>query len=110
MCPGISISLRILGQLILMLKSKIYYLFNAFYIFRLDDMKELDPSLYGLGQNDELESLQGLLHGDSTSIKTLSDVRSYLSTVYCGSMAVDFSGIEVNFLMKHSLLLVNFCK
>jgi len=60
----------------------------------LDDMKELDPSLYGLGQNDELESLQGLLHGDSTSIKTLSDVRSYLSTVYCGSMAVDFSGIE----------------
>ena len=102
MCPGISISLRILGQLILMLKSKIYYLFNAFYIFRLDDMKELDLSLYGLGQNDELESLQGLLHGDSTSIKTLSDVRSYLSTVYCGSMAVDFSGIEVNFLMKHS--------
>ena len=59
-------------------------------------MKELNPSLYGLGQNDELESLQGLLHGDSTSIKTLSDVRSYLSNVYCGSMAVDFSGIEVS--------------
>ena len=71
-------------------------------------MKELDPSLYGLGQNDELESLQGLLHGDSTSIKTLSDVRSYLSTVYCGSMAVDFSGIEVNLFMKHPPFLVNF--
>jgi 2-oxoglutarate dehydrogenase complex dehydrogenase (E1) component-like enzyme len=73
-------------------------------------MKELDPSLYGLGQNDELESLQGLLHGDSTSIKTLSDVRSYLSTVYCGSMAVDFSGIEVNFLMKHPPFLVKLCE
>ena len=92
------------------LKSEIENFTNFTSFFRLDDMKELDPSLYGLGQNDELESLQGLLHGDSTSIKTLSDVRSYLSTVYCGSMAVDFSGIEVNFLMKHSLLLVNFCK
>ena len=71
-------------------------------------MKELDLSLYGLGQNDEPESLQGLLHGDSTSIKTLSDVRSYLSTVYCGSMAVDFSGIEVNLFMKHPPFLVNF--
>ena len=73
-------------------------------------MKELDPSLYGLGQNDELESLQGLLHGDSTSIKTLSDVRSYLSTVYCGSMAVDFSGIEVNLFMKHPSFLVTHFK
>ena len=70
-------------------------LFNFLHFIRLDDVKELDLSLYGLDSNEELESLQGLLHGDATSIKTLSDVRSYLATVYCGSMAVDFSAIEV---------------
>ena len=64
-------------------------------------MKELDPSVYGLGSQDEFGSAQGLLHGDSTDIKTLSDVKSYLSNVYCGSMAVDFSGIEVR-MMKIS--------
>ena len=96
-----------LGQLILYSARLKNLLLNTLYIFRLDDMKELDPSLYGLGQNDELESLQGLLHGDSTSIKTLSDVRSYLSTVYCGSMAVDFSGIEVNLCIKHPPSLVS---
>ena len=58
-------------------------------------MSEMNPANYGLNSHDEINLKNGLISGDTSSIKTISDISSYLSKVYCGSLAVDFNCIEV---------------
>ena len=72
--------------------------------YRLEDIKELDPSLYDLSLNQEFESLSDLLYGGGSSMKSLSDVKSYLASVYCDSMSVDFSSVEVTSFMTSSFM------
>ena len=60
----------------------------------MEDMKELDSSLYGLDANQPISS-NGLLYNSNGSIQTLSDVKSFLESIYCGSTSVDFSAVEV---------------
>ena len=58
-------------------------------------MKELDSALYGLDANQPISST-GLLYGSNGSIQTLSDVKSFLQSLYCGSTSVDFSAVEAS--------------
>ena len=60
----------------------------------MEDLKELDSSLYGLDANQPISS-NGLLYNSNGSIQTLSDVKSFLESIYCGSTSVDFSAVEV---------------
>ena len=63
--------------------------------FRADDMGELDPKRYGLDPAQKLQSsTNGLVFG-SSSLSSISDVKSYLESIYCGTMSVDFSAVEV---------------
>ena len=60
-------------------------------------MSELDPKRYGLDPNQSLESSSGILYGPD-SFSSVSDVKSYLESIYCGTMAVDFSAVEVSYV------------
>ena len=59
-------------------------------------MGELTPARYGLSAQDSYSSVHELVSGTSQgSLGTLEQIQNHLESIYCGSSAVDFSGIEV---------------
>ena len=72
-----------------------------FYYYSSDQLDELNPSRYGLSLHDSFSSVSSLISATNyksykaTSMQTLSDIKSLLESIYCGSTAVDFSAIEV---------------
>ena len=72
------------------------YLLISFIFQRVDDLKEIKLSSFGLQPEDAISSANGLLYGDFSSIQTIEDVKNHLAQLYCGSLAVDFSAVEVS--------------
>ena len=63
---------------------------------RPSQLGELTPARYGLSAQDSYSSAHELVSGTSQgSLGTLEQIQNHLESIYCGSSAVDFSGIEV---------------
>ena len=58
------------------------------------ELAELEPSRYGLSSDQTFSNVEGILHGPQPPT-ALSDIWTYLEKIYCGTMAVDFSTVEV---------------
>ena len=64
---------------------------------------ELDLSYYGLAQSGgDVVNTEGLVHINSGPWASLSDVVKHLENTYCGTMAVEFSYMQVTFKKKIS--------
>ena len=83
-----------------------------YFYYSSDQLDELNPSRYGLSLHDSFSSVSSLISGSSqaTSMQTLSDIKSHLESIYCGSTAVDFSAIEVRLRPFYSAIYNTFYK
>ena len=67
---------------------------------RPSQLGELTPARYGLSVQDSYSSAHELVSGTSQgSLGTLEQIQNHLESIYCGSTAVDFSGIEVRIML-----------
>ena len=64
--------------------------------FSVTDIPELQASNYGLSESETYPT-EGLLFGHANNLAKLSDVTEYLKKVYCNTVAVDFTAVEVSF-------------
>ena len=87
-----------------------------FFYYSSDQLDELNPSRYGLSLHDSFSSVSSLISATNyksykaTSMQTLSDIKSLLESIYCGSTAVDFSAIEVRLWPFYSAIYNTFYK
>jgi 2-oxoglutarate dehydrogenase complex dehydrogenase (E1) component-like enzyme len=87
------------------MSKKIHIIIIFLLLPSVSDVPELQASNYGLTESQTF-STEGLLFANASSQANVNDVTDYLKKVYCNTMAVDFSAVEVFDLLSANFKIV----